>query len=70
MSSPVEINTNPEQIFVTVSKKRLAELEHIEKNFDAIIKKAVKQSCTDCRTNCCTAAQTITAQTTDPNTKK
>ena len=38
---------------VTVSAKRLAELEFIEKNFKQIVKDAVKASCEDCKNGKC-----------------
>lgn len=37
-----------------ISKKRLAELEYIEKNLQAIIQTAVEKSCPDCANKTCT----------------
>jgi len=38
---------------VTISAKRLAELEFIEKNLKQIVKDAVKASCIDCKNGKC-----------------
>jgi hypothetical protein len=44
---------------VLISAKRLAELEFIEKNLNAIIKAAVIESCPDCRAKCCTVQHNV-----------
>ena len=41
---------------VSISTKRLAELEFIEKNIESIVKSAVEQTCADCISKCCTAS--------------
>jgi hypothetical protein len=44
---------------VFISAKRLAELEFIEKNLNAIIKAAVIESCPDCCAKCCTVQHSM-----------
>lgn len=38
---------------IVISKKRLAELEYIEKNLQGIIQAAVEKSCPDCKNKTC-----------------
>jgi len=51
-SSEIKTNTSPSEKTV-ISKKRLAKLEYIEKNLQAIIQAAVDKSCPDCKNNTC-----------------
>ena len=41
---------------VTVSVERLAELEFLEKNLEAIVKAAVEKNCLDCKSKCCSSS--------------
>jgi hypothetical protein len=38
---------------ISISTKRLAELEYIEKNLDKIISDSVKENCEDCKKGVC-----------------
>ncbi len=51
-SSEIRTNTSSSEKTV-ISKKRLAELEYIEKNLQAIIQAAVEKSCPDCKNKSC-----------------
>jgi len=60
LSVPVKTDITSEKAVITsekavISRKRLDELEYIEKNLQAIIQAAVEKSCPDCKNKTCSA---------------